>query len=324
MRTLPPFAAALLLLAVVITRGQQRPVPIPAMAQEQWAHQLAAALGNPAPSADLITFLVAWQRAEGGSAQHNPLNTTQRMSGSTSYNSVGVQNYRSPEDGLAATVATLQAGHAGYAAIVAGIQRNDPALALEGLAASPWGTSAALVAQIYGEQKPVPPAAPVVGRKSVVTETMEISAPYDSCGSGTVWAQIGQWGGCHLGVDFAGAGDTPVYAPYDCAYQQTGSYTGGATGGAYVICTITDRAGHQYQYYTGHLQDAIRAEPGALLQAGTFLGRTLGAPYNHTHVQLCGPRETITPRDMLGAGTPIACPTPDLYYKDFIAFYATH
>lgn len=316
MRLLPLLASSLLLLAVVVTR--QQPAPPPATTQEAWAVALAQQLGNGRPSAELVAFLVAWQRAEGTGGAHNPLNTSQPMPGSTTFNSHGVQNYATAEDGLAATATTLRAGYPGYAEIVAGIQRNDPALALRGLAASPWGTNAALVTQLYQERSPVP-----ANGKSVVTEAMTISTPYDSCGSDTVWASIGQWGGCHLGVDFAGPGGTPVYLPFDCIYEMTGYYDSPAIGGDYVICTITDAAGERYQYYSGHLRNAIRAEPGTMLGAGTFIGYTL-AGFDHTHVQLCGPANTITERDMLGASGPIPCPTPGLYYKDFAAFYATH
>lgn len=53
----------------------------------------------------------AWARAEGGTATNNPWNTTQPWPGATNYNSVGVKNYRTGSDGVAATVVTLKNGH---------------------------------------------------------------------------------------------------------------------------------------------------------------------------------------------------------------------
>jgi hypothetical protein len=87
--------------------------------------------------------LVAWESAEGGSAKWNPLNTTQRWSGSTDYNSVGVQNYKTQEDGLNATLKTIKQtqGFLGYGPIVAALARD--ALAHDTLTMvehSAWGT----------------------------------------------------------------------------------------------------------------------------------------------------------------------------------------
>lgn len=56
-------------------------------------------------------FLAAWQRAEGGNARYNPLNTTEPWAGATDYNSIGVKNYPSAAAGISATAATLLNGH---------------------------------------------------------------------------------------------------------------------------------------------------------------------------------------------------------------------
>lgn len=53
-------------------------------------------------------FLVAWSMAEGTKARFNPLATTLREPGSTSFNSVGVQNYATPESGVQATADTIK------------------------------------------------------------------------------------------------------------------------------------------------------------------------------------------------------------------------
>lgn len=144
--------------------------PPPALAlgstREQWAYDLALALGNPAPDAATVAFIVAWTRAEDGNdngalARHNPLNTTQESGAVTMVvNSHGVKGYATREDGMAATVQTLGYGYAGYADIREGIATNDPERALRGLYASPWGTHAALVEQVWRETPAPVTAAP--------------------------------------------------------------------------------------------------------------------------------------------------------------------
>ena len=62
------------------------------------------------PTAEKRRFFRAWQQAEGTNAKYNPLATTKNInaSGQTDFNSVGVKNYPTEDDGVAATVATLQ------------------------------------------------------------------------------------------------------------------------------------------------------------------------------------------------------------------------
>jgi peptidoglycan hydrolase-like protein with peptidoglycan-binding domain len=69
-----------------------------------------------------LKFLYAWRQAEGKGGLNNPFNTTWKLPGSTSMNKVGVQNYVSKEDGLLATLKTLNNGR--YDCIVSGL-RND-------------------------------------------------------------------------------------------------------------------------------------------------------------------------------------------------------
>lgn len=61
------------------------------------------------PTAEKRRFFRAWQQAEGTNAKYNPLATTKNInaSGQTNFNSVGVKNYPTEDDGIAATVATL-------------------------------------------------------------------------------------------------------------------------------------------------------------------------------------------------------------------------
>lgn len=92
--------------------------------------------------------------------------------------------------------------------------------------------------------------------------------------------------GCqHFGSDYLGADGDAVYAPRDLTYQMTGAYPeGGPTAGQYVIGLLPDGC----EFYTGHLRDALLAQPGAFLPAGTVLGY-IRADLAHTHIQLrCG------------------------------------
>lgn len=194
-------------LDVIVT--SVRPV-VPTNDRERFAVDLAAALGNSAPTPELLALLVAWQQGEGTASTFNPLATTQDWPGATIYNSVGVKNYASYQDGIAATVKTLSYGYAGYADIVAGIKANDPALALRGLYASPWGTSATLVEQVYHErlaQQAQPSAGGTVPRGHPLAGALVITQGY---GVGT-HAPANIWGG----VDYAGNVGDPAYAIID-------------------------------------------------------------------------------------------------------------
>ncbi len=120
-----------------------------------WAYDLATRLGNPAPTHDTISLIVAWTKAEDGGTgafgRNNPLNTTETGGAIQTINSDGVRGYATYEDGMTATIQTLRYKHAGYSEIVSGIQSNDTALLLAGLYASPWGTDMRNVETIWEE-----------------------------------------------------------------------------------------------------------------------------------------------------------------------------
>ena len=112
------------------------------MNQEQWARALLGRLGYKTSKAN-VTAVMAWMRAEGGhwnnTAHYNPLNTTQRMSGASSMNSVGVKAYTSWEQGLQATVITLKNGY--YRSILGAFKNGSSASAVaNAVVNSPWGT----------------------------------------------------------------------------------------------------------------------------------------------------------------------------------------
>jgi len=74
---------------------------------KSWAESVLKAGGWPRTDAN-IQSLIAWALNEGGGGEFNPLNTTEPEPGAGSFNSVGVRNYKSWQQGIAATVATLQ------------------------------------------------------------------------------------------------------------------------------------------------------------------------------------------------------------------------
>jgi hypothetical protein len=84
----------------------------------------------------------AWRQHEGGKATYNPFNTTQKASGATNYNSVGVKNYLNREQGLKATVDTLNNGY--YKNIITAIKniKTDPDInaAMFAVNNSRWGS----------------------------------------------------------------------------------------------------------------------------------------------------------------------------------------
>jgi len=117
--------------------------------REQWAHDFLTQLGMPVTSEN-VRAMVAWQQAEGTSAQYNPLATTQNMPGATKFNSVGVKNYLSYADGLTANITAITNGR--YTNILNALRAGNSADAVaQAIAASPWGTGA-LVERVLSQQ----------------------------------------------------------------------------------------------------------------------------------------------------------------------------
>lgn len=86
-----------------------------------WERRLFSLLGAPTTPANL-GFIRAWQRAEGGTAAFNPLNTTLDLHGARDYNTAHVKNYRDAVQGIAATGLTLTNGF--YPGLVASFVRG--------------------------------------------------------------------------------------------------------------------------------------------------------------------------------------------------------
>jgi hypothetical protein len=115
----------------------------------QWAEDLGRLARWPLVT-NLLISLVAWETAEGGGfdneARNNPLNTTEPMAGSTTVNDVGVRAYASYNDGLEATLETLNNGD--YAALLLALTHGVvPATVATLIGDSPWGTPAYLIVE---------------------------------------------------------------------------------------------------------------------------------------------------------------------------------
>jgi len=109
----------------------------------QFAHDVLAGLNLPATSEN-VRALVAWQQAEGTKAQFNPFATTQSWDGASNFNSVGVKNYESYADGVAATVKTMKNGF--YEGVLDALRAGNSAEAVgRAVAASPWGTGESML-----------------------------------------------------------------------------------------------------------------------------------------------------------------------------------
>jgi hypothetical protein len=84
---------------------------------------------------------VAWAAFEGSDAKNNPWDTTLNTAGSTDYNSEGVKNYRTFDEGVDATVQTLL--EVDYATLVRNLRNPGcPIRTIRAsLNASPWGST---------------------------------------------------------------------------------------------------------------------------------------------------------------------------------------
>jgi hypothetical protein len=124
------------------------PAGAAATSREQWAQHFLTRLGMPLTSEN-VRLMVAWQQAEGTKAQYNPLATTQSMPGATRFNSVGVKNFASYEDGLTANVKAITNGR--YENILAALRRGDSAVTTaQAIASSPWGTGGLVLRIVQG------------------------------------------------------------------------------------------------------------------------------------------------------------------------------
>lgn len=98
-----------------------QPVDVQGLGDQNFYEKLLKNLEAPISNENL-KFLYAWRQSEGKAGRFNPFNTTHNIPGSTNFNTVGVKNYRSMEDGMVATIKTLKNGR--YECIIRGL-RDD-------------------------------------------------------------------------------------------------------------------------------------------------------------------------------------------------------
>ena len=161
-----------------------------------WGKALLQKLGAPVTKANLAV-LSAWAQAEGSNARNNPFDTTQQAAGATAFNSVGVRNYLSPQQGLDATYQTLTNGR--YPDIIAALKKgNDPAGVADAIGASPWGSSGRLIRQILGlpasKQTGGPQPASGGGKSTAVNAGAATGTAQDTSALSTLTGGIGDIG----------------------------------------------------------------------------------------------------------------------------------
>lgn len=117
--------------------------------RSRWSIALLREMKLPV-TPDNIRFINAWQQAEGTRASFNPLATTMRWNGATTFNSVGVRNYASYEDGIKATAATLRLGY--YTTLVSAMRSGKSAVSIASNidALKTWGTGRGVLNVLTG------------------------------------------------------------------------------------------------------------------------------------------------------------------------------
>ena len=104
-----------------------------------WARDFLTELNMPITSEN-IRAVSAWEQAEGTKASFNPLATTQGgFAGETRFNSVGVKNYATYQDGIDANAHALMNGR--YQNVLDALRAGNSATAVaQAISDSPWGT----------------------------------------------------------------------------------------------------------------------------------------------------------------------------------------
>jgi len=123
---------------------------MPTSSPDDWAKSLLTRLGVDPNSQTNIDAIKIWMKKESGGvwgkgASYNPLNTTLNMEGASNFNSVGVKNYATAEQGIEATAQTLtgnQSSARGYDQIV-NLMKSGASQAeiLSAISASSWAGS---------------------------------------------------------------------------------------------------------------------------------------------------------------------------------------
>ena len=148
---------------------------LPEVADRPFYDAVLAAIGAPSTPNTLMA-MYAWRQAEGAQATYNPFNTTKQVEGSTRYGTStagkgGVQNYRTPQEGVDATVLTLTNGL--YDHMIEALRLDKtPEEFTDALTNSKWGTGelARAVVDMYRRGKfETKPIATVPGAPSIAS-----------------------------------------------------------------------------------------------------------------------------------------------------------
>lgn len=125
------------------------------------------------------------------------------------------------------------------------------------------------------------------GKIHPITDDMKINASFNDANC-QIW---GFQSGCkHWGTDIAVCIGCPVYAPVNCTHILTDAYYDAPRLGDYIMCRTYDG----YEFYSGHLDRAVKLTPGDTIAAGTIVGygnKDVVGP--HTHIQLRDPNGNL-------------------------------
>lgn len=105
-----------------------------------------------------LKFLYAWRQSEGRLGLNNPFNTTYVMPNSKVVNNHGVRSYSTLEDGIKATVRTLNSSKYDYSCILDGLRKNIGARNIAKCEAlRRWGTGDLVQKVVAGYEDGAPP-----------------------------------------------------------------------------------------------------------------------------------------------------------------------
>jgi hypothetical protein len=118
----------------------------------QWARDFLTRLNMPITN-DNVRAVAAWEQAEGTAARFNPLATTQSgFQGETRFNSVGVKNYATYDDGINANVRAITNGL--YGNVLDALRAGNSAERVgQAIADSPWGTHGGVLRVLHSQSQ---------------------------------------------------------------------------------------------------------------------------------------------------------------------------
>jgi hypothetical protein len=224
----------------------------------------------PAPdTSQNVEAIVAWENREGGNwhndAHFNPLGDTRVFDGSVSINSKNVQSYNSWNDGVQATVATINGSL--YTSIISALDAGNNATAvLQAVGASKWGTPPDVV-NLLGQPYDPPDPAWQPACTTSGTATGAVAVVRNPAGSG-YWilaanGGVFSYGGAPFEGSAAGqsyfAGQTAVAMA--AAPSGTGYWILSASGGVYAYNVASHGAAAGQSYFAGQTAVSLWVDP---------------------------------------------------------------